>query len=56
VYIHVPKENRMKLEPLGNKGTFIGYSETSKSYRIYIQRQRQVEISRDVTFDEEAIL
>jgi hypothetical protein len=36
VFIHVPKEKRTKLEPSGNKGTFIGYSETSKVYRIYI--------------------
>jgi hypothetical protein len=53
VYIHVPKEKRTKQEPLGKKGTFIGYSETSKAYRIYIPEQRQIEISRDVTFDEE---
>lgn len=36
VYIYVPKEERMKVEPLGKKGTFIRYSETSKSYIIYI--------------------
>jgi hypothetical protein len=54
VYIHIPKEKRTKLEPSGKKGTFIGYSETSKAYRIYIPKQRQIEISRDVTFDEEA--
>jgi hypothetical protein len=32
VYIHVPKEKRTKLEPSGKKGTFVGYSETSKAY------------------------
>jgi hypothetical protein len=53
VYIHVPKEKRTKLEPLVKKGTFVGYNETSKAYRIYILRQRHIEISRDVTFDEE---
>jgi hypothetical protein len=36
MFIHVPKENIMKLEHSGKKGTFIGYSETSKYYRIYI--------------------
>jgi hypothetical protein len=36
MFIHVPKEKRMKLEPSGKKGTFIGYSETSKAYIIYI--------------------
>jgi hypothetical protein len=53
VFIHVPKEKRMKLEPSGKKGTFVGYSETSKAYIIYILGQRQIEISRDVTFDED---
>jgi hypothetical protein len=36
VYIHVPKDKRKKLEPSGKKGIFVGYSESSKSYRIYI--------------------
>ena len=40
VYIHVPKEKRSKLEPSGKKGVFVGYSETSKAYRIYIPGQR----------------
>ena len=43
----------MKLEPSGKKGTFVGYNETSKAYRIYIPGQRQIEISWDVTFDED---
>jgi transposase InsO family protein len=53
VYLHVPKEKRSKLEPSGRKATFVGYSESSKSYRIYIPGQRQIEVSRDVTFEEE---
>jgi transposase InsO family protein len=53
VYLHVPKEKRSKLEPSGRKGTFVRYSESSKSYRIYIPSQRQIEVSRDVTFEEE---
>jgi hypothetical protein len=36
VYIHVPVEKRMKLEPSGQKGIFVGYNETSKDYRIFI--------------------
>jgi hypothetical protein len=54
MYIHVSKEKRTKIEPLGNKGSFVGYSETSKDYTIYVPGQRQIEISRYVTFDEEA--
>jgi hypothetical protein len=53
VYIHVPKEKRSKLEPSGRKGTFVGYSESSKAYQIYISGQRQIEVSRDVSFEEE---
>ena len=34
VYFHVPKEKRSKLDASGKKGTFLGYSETSKAYRI----------------------
>ena len=53
MYIHVPKDKRMKMEPFGKKGTFVNYSETSKAYRIYVPSQKQIEVSKDVTFDEE---
>ena len=42
------------MEASRNKGIFIGYNKTSKSYRIYVPGQRQIEASRDVTFDEDA--
>jgi hypothetical protein len=48
-----PRRKRTKLDPSGRKGTFVGYSESSKTYRIYIPGQRQIEMSRDVTFEEE---
>jgi transposase InsO family protein len=51
-YIHVPKEERSKLEPSDRKGTFVGYSESSKAYQIYISGQRQIKVSRDVSFEE----
>lgn len=47
------KEKRSKLEVSGKKGTFVGYSENSKAYRIYVPGQREVEFSHDVTFDED---
>jgi hypothetical protein len=53
VYIHVPKEKRTKLDPSRRKGTFVGYNESSKAYRIYIPSQRQIEVSSDVTSEEE---
>ena len=56
VYFHVPKEKRNKLDAFGKKGTFLGYIETSKAYRIYLPDQREVELSHDVTFDEDFAL
>ena len=55
VYIHVPKEKRAKLEPSRKKGIFVGYSESSKAYRIYVPEQRYIEVSRDVIFHEEVV-
>jgi hypothetical protein len=46
------KDKRKKLEPLGKKGIFVGYSESSKAYRIYIPKQHKIEFSRGVTFNE----
>ena len=55
VYVHVPKEKRAKLEPFGKKGLFVGYSDCSKAYRVYIPRKRYIEVSRDVIFHEECV-
>ena len=51
----MPKEKRAKLEPSGKKGLFVGYSDCSKAYRVYIPGQRYIEVSRDVIFHEEAV-
>ena len=56
IFIHIPKEKRNKLEPSGKKGIFVGYCDVSKAFRIYIQGHRHIEISRDVTFDEDVAL
>ena len=56
VYFHVPKEKRNKLGASGKKGIFVGYSENTKGYRIYVASQREVVISHDVTFDEDMTL
>lgn len=44
------------MEATGRNGTFVGYCENSKEFRIYIPSQRKVEISRDVTFVEDVTL
>ena len=53
MYIHLPKEKKMKLDPPG-KDIFVGYSEKSKAYRIYFPGYKKIDISRDVTFDEDS--
>ena len=42
------------MEPSREKGTFVGYSETSKAFKIYLPCESHVEVSQDVTFHEEA--
>jgi hypothetical protein len=36
VFVHISKEKRIKLDPLGKKGIFVGYCEVSKAFKIYI--------------------
>jgi reverse transcriptase-like protein len=52
-YSHVPEEKRTKLEPTAEKGIFVGYSETSKAYRIYIPALRKTVLRWDVRFEED---
>ena len=52
VYIRIPKDKRKKLDPTSINGIFFGYSDSSKAYRIYIMDDLQIEVSRDVIFDE----
>ncbi|GLJ12362.1 hypothetical protein SUGI_0189310 [Cryptomeria japonica] len=53
IYVHVPKEKRTNLDPSRKKGILVGYSESSKAFKIYIPGQRYVEVSWDVTFEED---
>jgi hypothetical protein len=51
-YSHVPFEKRTKLEPMTERGIFVGYSKTSKDFRIYIPSLRKT-VLRDVRFEED---
>jgi hypothetical protein len=53
VYFHVPVERRTKLEPTTEKGILVGYSETSKAYKVYILAHRRTLVRRDVRFEED---
>eukprot|EP00253_Pinus_taeda_P036700 PITA_36700 len=52
-YAHIPDQLRRKLDSKGEKCIFIGYSEESKAYRLYIPSTKKFFISRDVQFIEE---
>ena len=51
-YAHVPDEVRKKLDQKGHKCIFVGYSEDTKSYKLYDLVARKVSISHDVQFVE----
>jgi hypothetical protein len=53
IYSHVPSEKRTKLETMKEKGIFVGYSETSKAFCIYIPSFRKIVLRRDVRFEED---
>jgi len=52
-YTYVPSEKRTKLEPMAERGIFVGYSETSKAFRIYLPSLRKIVLRRDVRFEED---
>ena len=54
MYIHIPKDKKTKLDPSGRKGIFVGYNDTIKAYRIYYPRLKKIDISKDITFDEDS--
>jgi len=56
IYFHVLREKRNKLGASRKKGIFLGYSENTKGYRVYVAGQREVEIGHDVTFDKDMAL
>ena len=55
-YFHVHADNRKRLDPYGEKGLLVGYSDISKEYRVYFPARRRIIVSRDVQFDEDRAL
>jgi hypothetical protein len=55
-YCHVPSNKRTKLDPTTEKGIFVGYSEASKAYMIFVPTCRKIIVCRDVQFEEERAL
>ena len=55
-YAHIPKELRKKLDNKTKECFFLGYSNTSKAYRLWDSQRCSVILSRDVVFDEDSAL
>jgi hypothetical protein len=51
-YIHVPKENKSKLDKKDEKCIFIGYKDGLKGYKLWNPETKKVVYSRDVVFRE----
>ncbi len=51
-FVHIPKDERKKLDFKSKKCVFLGYGSTSKGYRLYDPVKKKVILSRDVIFNE----
>jgi hypothetical protein len=51
-YVHVPDENRSKLDPKVEECIFIEYSSKQKKYRCFNPSTGKLQVSKDVVFDE----
>ena len=51
-YIHVPKDERKKLDPKAKKCIFLGYGTSRKGYRLYNWKTSGIIHSRGVVFNE----
>ena len=51
-FVHIPKDERHKLDSKSKKCILLGYGEHTKGYRLYDPERRRVLYSRDVKFNE----
>ena len=52
-FVHVPKDERKKLDSKSKKCILMGYGTTTKGYRLYDPLKKRVVYSRDVIFNEQ---
>ena len=51
-FVHVLIQKRVKLDSKTVEGILVGYCIESKAYRVFDPKKREVNITRDVLFDE----
>jgi hypothetical protein len=54
-YFHVPRELRSKLDPKSKRCIFVGYSLTSKGYRVWDPIDNKIRVSRDLVVLEQFV-
>lgn len=52
-FVHIPKEDRQKLDAKSERCLFVGYSEGQKAWRFWNPVTRKIKVSRDATIYEE---
>ncbi|KAL0297634.1 UNVERIFIED_CONTAM: Retrovirus-related Pol polyprotein from transposon TNT 1-94 [Sesamum radiatum] len=55
-YVHVPSDERSKLDPKSKQCIFLGYKKGVKGYKFWDPAARKMVISRDAVFDEQSML
>jgi len=55
VYVHIPKDERGKLDPKTRKCLLLGYGSVQKGYRVFDPVTRKISFSRNITFDEQEV-
>ena len=54
-FVHVPKQQRRKLDPKSEECIHVGYANGSKGYRLYHIRKQKIVEARDVVFFEKEL-
>ena len=55
-YVHIPNEERSKLDAKSKQCIFLGYQKGVKGFKLWNPKANKVVISRDVVFDEKLML
>jgi hypothetical protein len=55
-YVHIPSEERLKLDPKSRHCVFLGYGKVVKGYKLWDPKANKAVINRDVVFDENSML
>ena len=56
VYVHIPIEERLKLDSKSKKCIFLGFEKGVKGYKLWDPVAQKVVISRDVVFNKKSMI